>query len=322
MADAPAVETSEEDATPEERMAWLRARGVTIEEPGQRSSPAATGSGSFCYVKIPADENAPCEQESGPHSMGDALPALLGPRFAGCSLSDEELSVQAMASGQSVDAKVLRSLMMSGRAESFRLAVPTDANGREGVYAYIDEASAMKGLPKNERASALARHCGFPAACEFRGDVYIGRQKWRDGGLVENVDFKLGELESGCAWMRRAITENLEHQKATRPEEHDAAQAGGYPEDKPASGVGDGYTWKDEGEELEIILECPEGTSKKDVKIEFKRQEVRVVKPKSLSLKLFKAVEVDGCSWTMGKPGQIVITLEKSSASPWAQLLS
>eukprot|EP00931_Biecheleriopsis_adriatica_P116485 TRINITY_DN92123_c0_g1_i1.p1 TRINITY_DN92123_c0_g1~~TRINITY_DN92123_c0_g1_i1.p1 ORF type:complete len:342 (+),score=78.43 TRINITY_DN92123_c0_g1_i1:43-1026(+) len=313
-------EPTEEDATPEERMAWLRARGVTIEEPGQRSSPAPTGR-SFSYVKIPADENLACEELRGPHSQGDALPALLGPSFAGCNLSDDELRVQAAVQGQQVEPSVLRSLMMAGRAESFRLAVPTDANGRESVYAYLDEASAMKGLPKNDRASAIARNCGFPGACEFRGDVYMGRQKWRAGGLVENADFRLGELEASSPWIQRAPTENLEFQRTTQPEEHAKAQAAGYP-DKPASGQGDGYSWKDEGEELEIILQVPEGTTKKDVKVDFKRQEVKISKPKEITLKLFKPVEVDGCSWTMGRPGQVVLTLEKASAAPWPHLLS
>ena len=37
------------------------------------------------------------------------------------------------------------------------------------------------------------------------------------------------------------MTENLQHQSATEPEEHAKAQAA---EEKAASGTGDGYTWK------------------------------------------------------------------------------
>lgn len=44
-------EPEEENATKEERMAWLRARGVRIEEPGQQSGPAVTASGrSFIFA--------------------------------------------------------------------------------------------------------------------------------------------------------------------------------------------------------------------------------------------------------------------------------
>ena len=44
-------EPDEEFATKEERMAWLRARGVRIEEPGQQTGPSLTGDGrSFIFV--------------------------------------------------------------------------------------------------------------------------------------------------------------------------------------------------------------------------------------------------------------------------------
>jgi len=302
-------------------LAWLRARGVTVEMPGQVQGPDACDDGrKFIFVKIPADESLPCEERSGPVSEGDALPALLGPQFAGCGLSDEELRAHAATAGQTVDIKVLRAIMEKGSCEHFRLAVPTAGNGREAVCAYIDESSAWKGLPKNARASALAGHCGFPSSCEFVGDVFVGRQKWSDGGMVHNIDFRVSELHMGSTWIRRAGPENLEFQKATQPEEHEKAQASGS--SAPASGKGEGYSWRDEDEELEVIVQIPVGTSKKDVRVEFKRQEVKVLKPVSLSLKLFKPVEVDGCNWTMGKDGQLVLTFEKGVAAPWTKLLA
>merc|ERR1719362_358746 len=119
------AEPQEEDQTPEERLAWLRARGVTVEMPGKVQGPDACGGGrTFTFVKIPADERLPCEERSGPVSEGDALPALLGPEFAGCGLSDEELRAHASTSGRAVDIKVLRSIMEKGSCEHFRLSVP------------------------------------------------------------------------------------------------------------------------------------------------------------------------------------------------------
>eukprot|EP00435_Cladocopium_sp_Y103_P043267 s2016_g12.t1 len=289
----------EEDlATKEERIAWLRARGVRIEEPGGTTGgyagPALSGEGkSFVFVKIPVESGCACEELEGPHAKGDALPGLLGPRFAGCDLSDAELQAHAAIQGQpqSVDVSVLRKLVTQGRAESFRLAVPTESNGREAVYAYLDEASELKSLAVNERASAIAEACGFKG-CRLRGDIYIGRLRWLPGGLVENIDFRLADT---------------------------AAQAAA--EEKAASGTGDGYTWKDEGEELEVVFQIAPSTGKKDVKIEFRRQEIRMLKPEVKTLKLYKAVEIDGCSWTLGSPGQIVVTLEKCADQPWPQLL-
>eukprot|EP00439_Symbiodinium_sp_Y106_P039897 s767_g4.t2 len=113
----PSMEVAGQDEeafeTPEERMAWLRARGVRIEEPGQSSGPAPSGQGrSFAFVRIPVEDAQTCEELDGPHCKGDALPTLLGPRFAGCSLSDEvgamfrlksdDAVVQALASDQPV----------------------------------------------------------------------------------------------------------------------------------------------------------------------------------------------------------------------------
>mmetsp|Transcript_66268 Transcript_66268/g.194361 ORF Transcript_66268/g.194361 Transcript_66268/m.194361 type:complete len:316 (+) Transcript_66268:96-1043(+) len=313
------AEPEEDSQTPEERLAWLRARGVTVEMPGEVSGPEVSGDGrTFVFVKIPVDDSEDIEERSGPACVGDALPALLSKEFAGCGLSDDEL--RAHAAGQTVDIKVLRLIMEKGSCEHFRLAVPTAENGREAVCAYIDESSSWKGLPRNARASALASQCGFPGSCEFYGDVFVGRQKWSGEGLVHNIDLKVAELDPSSLWIRRAVPENLEFQKATQREEHEKAQA--TLSDAPASGEGEGYTWKDEGEELEVIVQVPAGTAKKDVKVEFKRQEVKFSKPVALSLKLFKQVEVDGCNWSMGKDGQVVLTLEKGAAAPWPQLLA
>merc|ERR1712032_275495 len=103
--------------------------------------------------------------------------------------------------------------MVKGGAESFRLAVPTDANGRQAVYAYLDECSSLKDLPRNTRACTLARQCGYPAGCTFHGDIYVGRMQFGKDGKVENVDFNVAELDASSQWIRRAETENLEFQK-------------------------------------------------------------------------------------------------------------
>lgn len=321
MSTAPELDAKpEEELTNEERLAWLRARGVLIEEPASRRTQASSGGRPFTYVKIPCADNVACEELSGSAGVGDVLPALLGPSFAGdAGKSDAELLAHAATMGQQVSADALRSVLAQGGAETFRLAVPTDANGRESVYAYLDEASALKGLPKNERASALAHQAGFPATCVLCGDIYIGRQKLDTQGLVENIDFSLQDLEPSSLWLRRAEVENLEFQKATQPDEHERAQQTGVP-GKPAEGSGDGYTWRDQGEEVEILVKIEEGATKKDIKVDFKRQEVRITKPVSLVLKLFKPVDLDGCNWTIGT-GQLILTLEKVSSEPWPKLL-
>jgi len=310
----------EEELTSEERLAWLRQRGVIVEEPaGRGKPPEASSSRTFKYVKIPVDCHSECEELCGAIRDGDALPDILGPSYSGGDASDEALQAQLSSMGQAVSLSALRSVMAKGGAESFRLAVPTDANGREGVYAYLDEASAIKGLPRNDRATALAHRCGFPESCVLSGDIYIGRQKWR-GSLVENVDFNLPELDAGSLWQHRAVTENLEFQRSTMPEEHAAAQAIGLP-NTDASGEEDGYSWKDTGDEVEVLIPITKGVNKKDVKVEFKKREIRVVKPVALSLKLSQDIVLDGCFFTLND-GQIVVSLEKASPSSWTRLLA
>lgn len=314
---SPEIEAKEEDElTTEERLAWLRARGVLVEEPASRRKAPAGGGRPFTYVKIPCLENYCLEELTGNASVGDALPSIIGPMFAGGNVSDAELEAQAAQMGQVVNIDAIRKVMSQGGAESFRLAVPTDGNGREGVYAYLDEASSLKDLPDNARAIALARQCGFPATLSFKGDIYIGRQRWSKDGIVENIDFDLTELEPNTLWIRRAVVENLEFQKSTMPDEHENAQAS---IGTNASGEGDGYTWRDEAAEMEVVVRIAKETTKKDVKVEFRRQEIRITKPVSMSLKLFKPIEMDGCNWTMGD-GQLVLTLEKACGEPWPQL--
>eukprot|EP00929_Paragymnodinium_shiwhaense_P008029 TRINITY_DN111952_c0_g1_i1.p1 TRINITY_DN111952_c0_g1~~TRINITY_DN111952_c0_g1_i1.p1 ORF type:complete len:344 (-),score=77.85 TRINITY_DN111952_c0_g1_i1:157-1119(-) len=319
---APADEPTEDDATPEERLAWLRARGVTVEEPAsRRSAPTVNiGGPKFTYVRIPLDDADICEELTAPITEGDSLPSLLAPVYAvgADKVSDDVLAAHAAKSGQTVAPALLRQVMAAGGAETFRLAVPTEDNGGQEVTAYLDEASALKGLPTNERATALARACGFPDSCVLCGDIYLSRRQWSKSGQVKNVDFGLEDLNPASEWMRRAGTDNLREQAATRPEEHAAAQAGG---DKPAGGEGEGYSWRDQGDEIEIVIAVAKGTGKKDVKLDFKRQELRLAKPVEMTLKLFKAIEVDGCNWTLGD-AQLIVTVEKADNRPWPQLLA
>jgi len=318
--DKPQDDKPEEELTNEERMAWLRARGVVVEEPASRR-PVASGGATFKYVRIPLDDSLACEERTATKSAGDELLAVLASEFASdASVSDDALTAMAAQMGQSVGNEAMRAVLRKGGAETFRLAAPTTSNGREAVYAYLDEASALKGLPRNARASALALQCGFPASCALNGDIFIGRQKYGEGGIVENIDFTQSELEPSSLWLRRAPKENLEFQKETQAENHAIAQAGAAP-DAPASGAGDGYTWRDEAEELEVEVQVEKGTSKKDVKVQFLKQEVRMTKPLTLTLKLFERVDVDGCNWTMGD-GKVVLTLGKATPAPWPQLLA
>jgi hypothetical protein len=68
----PEQKTEDDTESMEDKMAWLRARGVTIDIPSERkakSAPAQEDQGppehTFLYVKVPADVTEPLTQMQG-----------------------------------------------------------------------------------------------------------------------------------------------------------------------------------------------------------------------------------------------------------------
>jgi hypothetical protein len=121
------------------------------------------------------------------------------------------------------------------------------------------------------------------------------------------------------------------------PAEHARAQSN-FSTNVAALGEVDGYFLSEEPYSLEVLVKVPKGTTMKDVKVEFRTQEIRVIKPVTLPwlklgvrhayLKLYYSADGDVCHWTVGD-GQIVITLVKCGhslqalkARPWSQLIS
>lgn len=71
MSENPEVKTDESESM-EDKIAWLRARGVTIDIPSERKSKENTAESNqgpaehtFLYVKVPADVSEPFEQLQG-----------------------------------------------------------------------------------------------------------------------------------------------------------------------------------------------------------------------------------------------------------------
>lgn len=309
----------EELTTAAERLDWLRSRGIQVEGPNIPEPKALPGGGQrFKYVYLPVDETKPAEELVGEAAgPGDVLPALVGTVFAG-RIDDETLLNLAKAHGEAVGLDALRQSVSRGGADSFRLAAPSPENGREAVNAYVDDCSTLKGLPRNVRATALARACGFPDSCVFHGDVFLGRVLWPESG-VKNGDFHLKDLEPAALWQKRAPTENLRFQQQTQPEEHADAQRSSQAPADNVSGSGEGYTWQDSQEDVEITVLSP-SVNKKDVKVMFKRRSVEVKAPVQMSLELYAAVDNDSCSWVLCKEG-IRLTLPKDQETSWPQLL-
>mmetsp|Transcript_111321 Transcript_111321/g.255318 ORF Transcript_111321/g.255318 Transcript_111321/m.255318 type:complete len:333 (+) Transcript_111321:29-1027(+) len=330
MAD-PAAQNGEEGQSEEERIAWLRARGVQIEMPEDRNKPKAAGSGkmhTFKYVRIPVDpkeEITECTaQVPVEEAQGDKMTTVLEGVFAENFADDAVLESFSKSQGGSVGIEALRKTMMKGGCESFRIAAPTEDNGREAVYLYLDESGQLKGLQRNQRAVDLAVRCGYPADISLRGDMYVARVKWTGAtAVLGNVDFTLADLSPAAVWARRAGKDNLEFQKSTQPEAHESAQAVlGNEVDHSEHDEGS-YTWRDEGDDVEVSVSIPADVKGKDCKVTIKPSKLLVAVEKAsvqLELQLWDKVVPEDSTWTVSG-GKLVVTLNKVNADEaWASL--
>jgi len=279
----------EEEPTesPEERLAWLRARGVTVETVEDRKLAKEGkldpnwGQGqkeiTFKYVKIPWDDTQPYEEiETKGYVAQDCMLTLMKPVFAGGNIDSQTAKKTALAQmGQSVQTAGLDHLgeaAQGGTVETFALVRPAKTNSQQGVYIYLDEVGMLKQLPKNPRASSLAATCGFNGA-DFFGDVYVGRVQCQPSPMY-NIDFTVKDLDSSAAWMKRAAAENYDYglgMAELRDKMGDQLVGGGQPaEDEGTIKEGDGYTWSQGEEDVEITVDGGEGIKSSQVKAVFK----------------------------------------------------
>lgn len=304
--------------TSEERLRWLRGRGVQVQRQSQQSDTSCRALCHFTYVFVPADPVLPAEERIAlTDGAGDVLPDLLSQEFAG-TVDDATLLHSAKAHKQEIGLPALRAAAAHGGADRFRLAAPSAENGREAVNAYLDDCASLKGLPRNERATALARACGFPVECELPGNIFVGRVQWAEEGL-RNLDFTLHDLDPTSLWQRRAPLENLLFQQETQPEELATAQESAWLRPEQGRGSGEQYTWQDSEEDIEVTVYFEE-VRKQDVRIAFKRRAVELKMPMELRLELYADVELQACTWTCCEEG-IRITLPKCQERSWPQLL-
>jgi hypothetical protein len=88
----------------------------------------------------------------------------------------------------------------------------------------------------------------------------------------------------------------------------------------------EGYTWSQTLGEVEVRVKAPTGTTKKDVKAEFRRGALKVTFGKdapAIDKKLAGFVQVDGCTWTINTNQAIVtFTLEKEKEGDWESLFA
>lgn len=327
------VKEDDEISTPEERLNWLRERGVLIETSEDRKPKEAAVDAEdtiyklISFVCIPHDSSKPLRELSlpiavvdetslGSKTSGDRLPFHLKPMFAahhdnnGGGVDLELLRQQAThhlatsSSSDNHDATVsdatMRRLAEEGQVETFSLVRPTPSNKHTAVNLYLDEVGMLKRLPLNPRAADLALRAGFRPPPTFYGDVYVGRSS--NIPTIENRDFKLGvDTAPDADWLNNATMANLEYQtemnRITGKTPEEVVQPPKAGEDGIAKEE-KGYTWTQTDEEVEILWKNNnshdnEIASTKDVKVVFRPTYVQLLVRGNAVLKVVLFATVD-----------------------------
>jgi hypothetical protein len=340
-------DNSQDDMSPEERVQWLRDRGVVIETSEERRLSEVSRimketdeneTEKIYFVYMPHDTSKPLKEMTFDCPIRadniDYLIDHLQPIFKVIGrekVVDLDLmrkyTSQTLASSEAPmpSEDTLMKVALECTVEKFALVHPTNSNNYTGVNIYLDEAGMLKRLPLNTRASDWCNRAGYNPSPQFYGDVFVGRVKTRP--YFQNLSFHVGNDTSPDApWLKQATNDNLEHQlemnRLTGRENTQAAVVG----TDGKVGQEDGFTWSQTDEELEVIIPSSSHTiATKDVKVKFLPQSVvvKVGKDEILSLKLFEHVDPDGCTWTLDRKGntvKIVITMEKNEKALWPRI--
>ena len=355
-ADVAKEDDDEELQTMAQKETWLRARGVEIESVEDRRIAALAKKERASahpldhvegitrrvkYVKIPCDSTHQLEQlfaVLAHDAHGDVLPDVLAPRFAGGGSVDghaarEQAVRQLGEKGLELSQSAIENATKLGNCETFALVRPSHTNGHRGFYLYLDEVGLLKKLPANERANQLAVACGF-ANVSFYGDMFIG-SVLQQPSPMHNTDFLVQDMDSSTDWLKRAVSENLEY-NASMQALQDAMRdkggmvGGGSSGGGMPGGVGEGYTWSQTDDEIELTLIVPDGTKAKDLVVGFKPKSVTV------ALKdvggtfvdvpnLYRKTRPDESTWTVdsGRDGtgtKVVVTIAKVDEQVWHSL--
>jgi len=290
----------------------------------------------FTYVRVPADDNEPFEELTGTATApGDVLSSAICKAHFSRNGGIKDTTLLRAQYGDAVDEKMgaLERVAAQGTVETFALVRPskdTQPKPMCGTYLYLDEMGVLKALPRNNRASEIARACGLEVESPFHGDVYIGRV---DIGAspVRVTSLVASELNAGSKFMLNAPSENYQTQQAMFEYEKVAKEkqlGSKTAEEQKAIDEERGWRWAQTAEDVEVTVTVPEGTTAKEVAVKFGGQVVSVALKRAptaplADLKLFAPIRTDECTWTVGNVdgGRAVqLTMEKMNAVTWDAL--
>ena len=198
-------------------------------------------SGTFQFVRIPADSNEPievCTADKAGGLTNDALVQHAKQYFyeqSGAQARAQQLAQASPQERQALAAKIRSQLaeqhqgntsqieqmddeavleilsrsQMQPSCDITALTVPMAGNGHMAVSLYASDHSSGASddsIPLlNQRATALVTACGHGAGEGIRGDVFVGRAHDDEVGDVwSRVDFTVADADPGAEWCRVA----------------------------------------------------------------------------------------------------------------------
>jgi hypothetical protein len=329
----------DDNASQEERIEYLRARGIQIEIPGERKAPESSKpipSRPVTVVKVPCNESLDLHEVTVnvDDTRGDMLLHGLMTFFSDGSnnfdMAKLKASLQEQHGNQDVeiseDALVRASAM--GNVETFPIDHPSPDTNMRGVNIYLDEASQLKSLPPNKRATALAETCGFKGV-PFSGDVYLGRVSLTKSGIIGNEDFYLADLDTTSdsgQWLKGAETRNYRHNSELGKIEMNDTSS----DPKVGDNAELGISFTESIDTMDVEYALPDAVAdltraNKQLSVKFNQQHLRIFTLGDdakllLDVPLYGKVEVDGCTWTAAGPRTIEICMEKAEEAIWGQV--
>jgi len=303
---------------------------------------------SFEFVFIPVDLDRPLEQWQQEQPIGQEVECLTTRlqqfyRETTSSNAASKETLKKQLQGQVPEGTVVTDEMLavvSGMqlVESAPLMNGTKVNGFTHVNMYCDDSGTAKGLPTNQRASAISDQCGLPR--NVCGDAFISRMVDDGNDLFERLSFSLDELSSDAQWLQQAKAKNLGKtaddqiskmqdlvpgaKLITPGANQSGASAMEMDEEMPAE-LGS-CVWSQSDDEIEVRVLCPNCTKSKDVSCTVRSNSVHLViktleNGEVLNGKLHSMVDSDDTNWSIEDCGEervVRLTMAKANAgSPW-----
>lgn len=196
------------------------------------------------------------------------------------------------------------------------------------MNAYLDEAGQLKGLPLNQRASALAGFCGFDNV-EILGDIYVGRIIRSSGSSKpRHVDFSIGEVDSSCSWIRNAHRDNYQHGVASGSVEMPSSSDGSalLSKEIESSDPRNPYKWTQTEESVDVCFSTlsfgDNAAAKKDIRVHIKPKQLKIEHTSlgtMFDIELSSAVKPSESTWSISG-SDIEVSMEKAAETVWKQL--